>query len=154
MMSPMRHAAAETAPRLLIALAAAAAFIAFTGVPASVWFEPRFVMVANQVEGLAPKMTVSREIKRTFNGTWRVELERREGSGYVLIDAAEGGGRYATDNKLPADLDMDWWTYPKVMRPGPGWYRLDTCWTVEIPVVQDKTVCMTSPPFEIKARPA
>ena len=117
--------------------------------PVSWWFDVQSVQVSDAVEGEAPKMTVVRTINRPFVANWRVELEAKTDDGFVLIQSTDGYGRYSVDNKLPADLDLDWWTYPKQFRPAPGQYRLETCWTLIIAGQLHSPLCVQSNTFTI-----
>jgi hypothetical protein len=117
--------------------------------PVSWWLKVQSVQVSDAIEGEAPKMQVARVIKRPFIANWRVELEMMTDDGFVLIQSAEGHGRYAIDNRLPVNLDLDWWTHPKVMRPQPGQYRLETCWTLIIAGQLHSPLCVQSNTFTI-----
>lgn len=124
-------------------------WLAITFAPLSLWFTVDRVTVMDAPFGTAPKMQVSRTIHRPFVAAWRVELEQKTDDGFTLISTATGEGRYAIDNRLPADLDLDWWTYPKVMRPQPGEYRLETCWSLILWGTAHRPLCVASNTFTI-----
>lgn len=124
-------------------------WLAITFAPLGLWFTVGDIVVKDAVVGVAPEMQVERTIHRPFVATWRVELERKTGDGFTLIATANGEGRYAVDNRLPANLDLDWWTYPKVLRPEAGQYRLETCWSLILWGTAHRPLCVTSNTFTI-----
>ena len=118
--------------------------------PASWWLTVTSITVHDAVQGTSPKMTVARTINRSFEATWRVELERETPDGFEFASVAKGENTYGLDSRLPFNLDLDWWTYPKELRPKPGRYRIETCWTIITRPAHPTPLCVTSNTFTIK----
>ena len=51
------------------------------------WLVVGEVHVADSVEGQPPSMRVRRSIKQPFRGSWLVDVNRREGPGFVAAPA-------------------------------------------------------------------
>lgn len=121
--------------------------------PVSIWFEVGKIEVMDADQGTAPVMHVERTINYPFFGHWSVELEREgQNGGFVYVTRASGENKYAKDARLPDPLNMDWWTYPMQLRPEPGRYRLETCWTVVPLTFSPKRLCVQSNTFTIRGK--
>jgi hypothetical protein len=146
------YAHKATSYRLKIFAAMALVLHLWGGLPTQIWFSVANVQVDDAIVGMAPKMDVDRVINRTFTGSWRVELERKVAGGFEFADSAQSEGQfeYDVDNVLPENLDFDWWTWPKKLRPAPGFYRIETCWALHFVLIADRQLCVKSNVFEIK----
>ena len=112
--------------------------------PASYWFDVRSVYV-----GADLSMVVDRTIKRPFRGEWLTSVRRWEG-GWVLACVARGSSYYKQDAKLPAKLDLAWWTDGGCSTLPQGKYMLTTTWTITgLGLLPDKVVSVDSLPFEV-----
>lgn len=119
-------------------VAAWAGVLAMSGlqqfIPASYWFEPSSVMIADARSGECPEMRFDRDIHRPFNAAWKVTLLRREDGGFVTaMPVFEGRNDYRPENVLPDDLDLCWWAWSDfTIDPlPPGEYRVNTVWTLD-----------------------
>ena len=122
--------------------------------PASSYLDVRSVHVDDTTAGVPPKMRVERTINANFHGRWNVDVERMTPYGrFIQVCQAHGEGNYATDNDLPDDLDLDWWTYPVKCTPTmPGKYRVETVWVIELASGITKEVRIISNSFEVRER--
>lgn len=139
-----------TKDRLVIFGTLLLCYLVWAGLPPSLWMEVRSVRVEDALEGESPPMKVDRVIHREFDARWAVELERLEDDGWSLVTTARGDHNYTVDAVLPKSLDLDWWTSPSVLRPGPGLYRITTCWRVITHWLKDRRMCRSSNLFSIK----
>lgn len=102
-------------------------------------------------------MKVDREIKQDFEAEWRVEIEKWNGNGWVLVCfTPHTPSHYAADNELPNPLRLSWWAYgandaDAKNRPCPyetGTYRILTSWDLKL-FGFEKTVKKQSNDFTI-----
>ncbi len=120
--------------------------------PASHWFEVRSISVSDSVVGVAPGMSVDRVIHRPFQADWIATVMRVEaGGGNSTLCTARGGNDYRPTASLPANLNLDWWTWPRKCDLPPGEYRLKTLWVLRLPEGATKEVRVMSDTFKIKA---
>lgn len=110
-------------------------------VPAEFWFEVRSVHVHDTVAGVSPRMDLDRVIRRPFNARWIVTVMREgPGGGFYTHCTAVGNHDYRPENILPPDLDLDWWTWPRVCELPPGSFRVNAAWFMRIDGWPPKTV--------------
>lgn len=113
--------------------------------PASWWLEVRSVYVAPDLS-----MVVDRTIKRPFRGEWTASVRKWDG-GWISVCTATGSSPYKPDAKLPAKLDLSWWTDGGCNTLQPGKYMLTTAWTITgLGLLPDKVVSIDSQPFEVE----
>lgn len=69
-------------------------------------------------------------------------------------DPRSGSGKsnYDPADRLPANLYLDWWTYPVRCNLPVGCYEVNTVWTIEAPNVPAMAVRSVSNEFCIKPR--
>lgn len=98
--------------------------------PASYWFSVDQVHVFDTTTGQSPLMAVERTIRRPFKARWIAEVERWNGSRFILVSQCTGRGEnnYSPENDLPDPLRLDWWIYPATCDLAPGQYRVETRW--------------------------
>ncbi len=121
-------------------------------VPAEFWFEVRSVYILDTVEGTSPAMDLDRVIRRPFNGRWIVTVMRKgPGGAFYTHCTASGTHDYRPENALPPDLDLDWWTWPRVCGLTPGIYRVHAAWFLRIDGWPTKSVRTTSNAFTVSA---
>lgn len=122
-------------------------------VPAEFWFEVRSVHIHDTVAGVSPRMDLDRVIRRPFSARWIVTVmrERPEG-GFFTHCSAAGVHDYRPENVLPPDLDLDWWTWPRVCELRPARYRVHAAWYLQIDGWPPKTVRTQSNVFEVRPR--
>lgn len=98
--------------------------------PASIWFKVRQVHVFDAKVGDSPLMAVEHTIYRPFQAQWIAEVEKWNGTKFVLINECTGRGssNYSPENDFPEPLDMDWWVFPADCQLTPGQYRIETRW--------------------------
>ena len=98
--------------------------------PSSYWMTVSSVYVSDTNVGTSPPMLVTRSIFRPFTADWIVEVEEFRDGYFTLIPECSGKDRnnYSSENKLPIDLDLEWWS-GKLCHLYPGRYRVETTWT-------------------------
>lgn len=101
--------------------------------PMSWYYDFRSITVSDTVAGVAPRVIVDRTIKQDFRGRRDVEILRAEGSEFVVWWHCGPHGTqwrpYRTNEKLPDDMDLDWWQDIPPARPcplPPGTYKVNT----------------------------
>lgn len=95
-------------------------------------------------------MTVDREIKRPFRGSWQVTLRQWDGAGWVTWCNAQGASNYRPDSRFPKDLSLQWWTNGQCHPVPQGRYKVTTTWVIkDIPWMPEKTVTADSNIFEV-----
>lgn len=97
--------------------------------PASYWLEVRSIKVSDGP--MPPVMAVDREIKRAFYGRWLATIMHWEPAGWVAACTARGEQLYNPDAKLPAKLDLDWWTTGQCRGLPAGRYIMRTHWVID-----------------------
>ena len=126
-------------------------------VPESRWFEVERVQVYDTIEGISPKMVVSRKVNRPFRGHWIVTVKKAENalsdSGYYANCVASGESDYREETKLPPPdkLNLNWWTYPRDCDLKAGTYIVSTSWTFD-GFFKTRTVTANSNFFVVKAQ--
>lgn len=120
-------------------------------IPASWWFVVNSVHVDSVPFGAPITMTVDREIQRPFLGTFTATLKQWQG-GWVSMCYATRTLDYTPESKLPADMDLGWWTDGECASLLPGKWMLITTWTIEsFGWLPSKQVTFVAEPFEIGA---
>lgn len=119
-------------------------------IPASFWFEVEDVRVYDARAGEAPRMAVTRTIKRPFRAEWTVTVRRNGGQGFHFYCGAYGESDYSPDAVFPAPLTLDWWTWPTHCDLTPGEYRVITVWTLHPPGLTTKQVRQVSNVFAVR----
>lgn len=119
------------------------------------WLVVRNVKIFDTIEGISPKMEVSRVVRKPFRGQWLAEVSAIHPDGSVsAVCAGSGQNRYEPEDKMPPNLDLDWWTYPIKCNLPVGRYYVDTVWTLRPIGVNPMEVTFTSNEFEVKPRNA
>jgi hypothetical protein len=98
--------------------------------PASYWLEVAPILAGPARAGKAVPMAVERSINRDFVGSWTVSVKQYSVAGWVSFCSASGQTRYTKDAKLPANLDLGWWTDGRCPSLPVGRYLVDTVWSV------------------------
>lgn len=122
-------------------------------VPASYWYVPGEVTVANSLDGTSPKIEFYRHIKGDVRMAYQVVIRGVEGT--VVCEATSSPFTYK-ENKGTINKDLDWWVSGRCNPLRAGSYTMETCWTVTEPFainvgsfrtgsyIPDKTVCRKS----------
>lgn len=131
----------------LLALGLAGTVLAF--LPASLWLEVRSIQVLDSTAGVSPRMIVDRTVSQPFQGDWIVTVLEVTDEGYEPVCTAPGASDYDPENRLPNDLDLDWWTFPTQCRLDPGKYIVRTVWVIHAYPGIDKTVRAVSGIFTV-----
>lgn len=99
--------------------------------PGSYWLSVDQVYVFDAQVGQSPTMVVDRTVRRPFKARWIAEVERWNGTRFILVSQCTGRGEnnYSPENDLPDPLKMEWWIYPATCDLAPGQYRVETRWT-------------------------
>lgn len=118
-------------------------------IPTQVWFEARSVEVFDSTVGTAPRMIVDRATHIPLNMDWDVMVYKPVESGYQPMCHVTGNAEYEPTDRLPPDLDLDWWTFPVECDLEPGVYFIRTLWTMRLFGVVERTVRAVSNPFTI-----
>lgn len=132
------------APLLLI-------YTAFWLAPATLWYQPQSLTIAQTDPGVVPAVVMTRDIRFRFMGTYTVDVREIEtnrlacrGSGRHNYKPATGD--FATDLQDFAGDD------PKCSSLPHGVFYAEACWTVEQPlwgILPSKTTCIISNPFRV-----
>ena len=81
-----------------------------------------------QIRSLYPLLAVV-TCSDPFQALTILKAERSEdGSGFYAACIGSGEADYRPESKLPAHLNLDWWTFPTVCRLTPGKYFVQTAW--------------------------
>lgn len=141
--------------------AGAGAFLAFAMVmtamfflPVNLWFEVRSVQVFDSTVGTSPRMLVDRTIHREFLGEWIVVVYKVTPTGYEPACRASGQVDYNPDARYPANMDLDWWTWPTQCNLPEGEFVTRTTWNIDVFGLITKMTRATSNPFHIYASEA
>lgn len=119
-------------------------------VPPEFWFEVRSVEIADTVVGTSPRMDLDRVIRRPFSARWIVTVMREgPGGGFYTSCTAVGSHDYRPENALPPDLDLDWWTWPRVCDLPVGTYRVHAAWFLRVDSWPPKSVRTQSNVFTV-----
>jgi hypothetical protein len=132
-----------------------AVYIGLWAAPATWWYEPRALIVAQEAPAMEPQVALERAIHHTFNGSYTVDV--RDAASGALVCGRGGSHRYrggltGTFNTGLAEFagnDLRCAALPT------GVYYAEACWTVETPLwgaLPPKTVCEVSNPFRVTAR--
>lgn len=125
-------------------------------IPAENWMQIGSILVDDSFDGECPTMEVERTIAKPFLGEWRVEAEKKVGNLYVFRGVASGENSYNADAKLPADLDLGWWTLDQFCKKidgkslitlSPGTYRINTTWVIDPEHYPPKRISINSNDF-------
>ncbi len=118
--------------------------------PVTFWFDVNSVSVASAPAGSSLHMTVDREIKRPFRGSWQTTIRQWDGSGWVTRCNAQGASNYRPDSKYPRDLSLQWWTDGQCHPIPHGRYKITTTWVIgDIEWMPEKTITVDSNVFEV-----
>lgn len=98
--------------------------------PASDYFVVRSVAAHDSVVGNPILLTVNREVKQRFTGTWVVSIRKLLDDGEQSACSATNTTIYLPKTMLPDPLDLDWWTHPVACRLSPGQYQMTTEWRI------------------------
>lgn len=106
--------------------------------PATNWFEVKDLFVPNFVLGEDPILLYDRDIKRSFQGEWLVEIEKVTGRGVQFICKVEGRNNYRPENILMDQTTLNWFMAydgrgtvcgDKILETGS--YRIEVRWRIE-----------------------
>lgn len=105
----------------------------------SKYFEVNDIFVPDHFVGQDPIIIYDRNIKKPFVARWTVEFQKVQGSKFVTVcNTKEHRSNYDPEDYLP-DKGVtlyDWYTEgdctQKVKVSGPGEYRIDTVWVLQL----------------------
>lgn len=119
--------------------------------PASFWLTVNTVHVFDTVVGTSPKMEVDRTVIQPFKADWVAEVEEYDETVGVFSVRCTGKGTnsYTPTDQIPADVDLNWWTWPTKCELQKGKWRVQTLWTIQPPGYPSKEVRITSNTFEV-----
>jgi len=98
-------------------------------IPASYWYEVgRVEVIEPTYEGDPIQLNVIREVKRTFDGEYSVQIVDKNANTIVC----DGGSAidYKPERNLPNPLTLDWWVGDPCDLPA-GDYHMTTQWKIE-----------------------
>lgn len=107
------------------------------------WMEAGQIVVSDGTTAdVCLPMEFDRTFHRNFYADWVVTIMRRNATGgYYTFETFRGSNDYRTENELPDDLDLCWWTWSKDLGvPYPdhkvqlpvGTYRVHTLWKLRV----------------------
>lgn len=118
--------------------------------PPSFWLDVQSVTIHSAHVGAPISMTVEREVKRSFRGSWNVTIRQWDGGGWVTWCNASGSSNYRAEAKFPKNLSLQWWTDGACQPVPVGRYKVTTTWIVrDIAPLPDKVVTAESNVFEV-----
>lgn len=117
--------------------------------PSGWWLEVKDVVIRSAAQGTPLSMTVDRQIKRSFLGTWQVTIRQWDGAGWLTWCNASGRSNYNPEARYPRNLSLQWWTDGACHPLPAGRYRVTTTWTVQGNLLPDKHVVVDSNIFEV-----
>lgn len=153
----MKKAAWSQLPVVIVALLILTAYIIGMYaigrfMPASHWIDVREIHIYDAKVGHSPLMTVQRTIKRPVFGRWIVTVFRKEeGEGYSVFCTQTGQQFYNPEARLPGNLTLDWWTWPKHCDLPIGEYFVSTTYRIQPDDYPRKTINVSSNAFTISA---
>lgn len=112
------------------------------------WITVSRVMVKNSVVDVSPSMIVAREVHRPFHGAWTATVKNVDGT---LACIANGQSDYHPETRLPASINLDWWTFPTRCDLMPGNYTVFTSWRWRV-LWLDRETSMLSNIFSVKPK--
>lgn len=122
--------------------------------PASWWFDVRYIQVKNAQADQPVHMIVDREIRHDFYGQWSVHLRRMRPGGWETITCGDGANTYRTTSVYPNPLTLQWWTDGDCGVLEPGQYQLSTQWVIYPGGLwPPKTVSVLSNVFTVQEHP-
>jgi hypothetical protein len=128
-------------------------------VPASFWFDPHTLYVPDAVAGEDFELIYTGDVNRDFNGYYSVLIRSAEDLSTPNGGEMRSGTRpYSPEavTSRPNPITMSWWAHEiDVENLEPGYYLLNTCWTIVNPLfglVPNKTVCIESNVFHLRER--
>lgn len=131
--------------------------IAYTAawlVPATWWYQPGTIIIADTPGGSDPVVSADRQIRRSFDGLNAVSIWRVPPDGHVAC-AGSDTLRYKGGLYHPHTAPLTQWADdPWCARLDPGEYYAEACWTVLRPfggLLPAKTTCINSPVFRVLA---
>ena len=96
-------------------------------------------------------MRVKRRIHTEFTVEWAAEVHQQQPSGrFSTVCTQDERNEYAPSERLPDNLDPDWWTYPKACKSGMGQYKVMTVWRILPENHPIKRVQITANEFRIR----
>ena len=123
--------------------------------PATWWYEPGQIVIADAHVGEDPVVSINRTIHRSFDGRYTVSIWKDPPDGHMTCGGSDylryrGGLFEPHESPLTKWADDEW-----CGRLPAGKYYAEVCWTVLRPffgIIPDKTVCTTSNMFSITNR--
>lgn len=122
-------------------LAIVAFALAETFVDPGYWLTVTSVLVHNSVEGVSPKMIVARHIHLPFHGHWTATVKNVDGT---VVCIANNEADYKPETKLPASIDLGWWTFPTKCALPPGNYTVYTSWRWRVIWLEHETSMLSN----------
>lgn len=98
--------------------------------PATHWFDPSRVTVADAAEGEDPTLVVDRTIRLPFHGEWIVTVRRLEPGGFSTYCVGTGENDYTPGAVMTRPVFLSHWM-GKACPLEPGQYRVDTRWLIK-----------------------
>lgn len=129
-----------------------ALYIILWALPATWWFEPQSLIVAEVEPGQDLQVALTRTVHRTFQGSYTADVRSVDtglhacGLGGAHRYRAGLDGTYAISLRTLAGGDTECSTLPA------GVFFAEVCWTVDTPawgIVPPKTTCIRSNPFRV-----
>ena len=128
------------------------AYVAAWLTPATWWYQPVAISIADAPLGGDPRVEINRVIKRGFDGRYTVSIWREPSDGHIACAGSDAlrykGGLYKPHHAPLTQWADDEWC----ARLPEGRYYAEACWTVLRPfrgIVPDKTTCRMSNIFAI-----
>jgi hypothetical protein len=125
-------------------------------VPASYWFNPHTLHIPDAIAGEDFELLFTGDVERDFTGYYSVVIRNVEDFSTPTGGEMRSGARPYTPDAVqgrPDPITMSWWAHEvDVENLEPGYYVLNTCWTIIRPflgLTPNKTVCIESNVFHL-----
>lgn len=141
---------------VLIAMAMGAGWYSYNNAskrdaPATDWFSVRNISVPDFVEGEDPIIIYDRDIKKSFNATWSVEVHGATASTNYPICTGSGNNKYQPGETLPEQgVRLSWFVGRiECVHVPPGKYNLEINYEIRPPGYPTKIYTATSNIFTV-----
>lgn len=97
-------------------------------------------------------MSNNREINFNFRGSYSNIVREADTHEVVFEGPVSGIINYSVNSSLPEPLTLSWWegqSYQEIKNLPPGFYYMETCWSIYPTFLPKKNSCVESNIFEV-----